>query len=101
MKSQSVMKLMANDSTVRGWYGDFPQDNTGIAPPRIGCLNWHENNLPYYQRYGPPTGWPMLAIDDKTNKAFAIAKKLVASEWMHAKKIEDFIALVELIEGEL
>lgn len=81
----------------------------------INCLvngdpevsNWYSSPTYTYGHYCVPpttTYWTTTYvpfIEDKTKKAFAIAKKLVKSKFMKAEKVSDFIELVEMIEKEL
>ena len=76
------------------------------------CVTTGLIDFGYYQNCWPPryqywpcpdvvVNSPRIVVEDKTKKAFAIAKKFLKMKWAKADKIEDFIELVEAIEREL
>ena len=61
----------------QNWIGDFPSKETALYRIDVGSagLYRYDNNLPYWQPYIMPTA--QFIIEDKTTKAFALAKKLM------------------------
>lgn len=99
----AVATLAAGDSIVSGWY-TTQNTTTGSGYSHHSCLPY----WPVVNQYWPVVNqhwhWHTpspIVIDDKTKKAFAIAKELVQSKFMVASKIDEFIELVELIESKL
>lgn len=80
----SINCLVNGDPEVLGWY-NTPNYGYGYYVPT--------------QTFWTTTYTPI--IEDKTKKAFAIAKKLIKSKFMKADKVSEFIELVEMIEKEL
>lgn len=88
--SNNVMCMINGDPEVSNWYGQGTVQNTHV----LGHFDyWHYPFVPYYNS--------SVVIEDKTKKAFVIAKKLIKSKFMKADKVSDFIELVEMIEKEL
>lgn len=74
----------------------------------VGAVTTAETTTGYYS--GPPTTgycytypswWPYNSYSNHTQKAFQIAKRLIASKKVQAKTVDQFIELVDLIEKEL
>jgi hypothetical protein len=104
MSTQAIATLAVGDYEVRGWYN---QNTTGGSHSVQGCTDpyyiqpvWWNNIYPYWPIY-PSIQTTQFVVEDKTKKAFALAKKLVKTKWMAPSKISEFIELVEMIEKEL
>jgi hypothetical protein len=74
-------------------------DNSSLS------FDWYEHNYrPYVEKYYYPyypTVVSTTVKEDKFEKAFTIAKKLLKTDMLNSKRLPDFIQLVEMIASEI
>lgn len=83
------------DSTIDQFIADNAIGNVGQWCLTTDWYNrWVEQHQVYYPYYLP-------SPEDKTEKAFNVAKALQKDGFLRITKVEDFIALIELIKGSM
>lgn len=102
--NEAIMTMAAKDDLVKEMYALTKTTSTSNCVT-TGTIVDHGYYNCWPRQYWPcpevVVNSPQIVVEDKTKKAFSIAKKFLKMKWAKADKIDDFIELVEAIEKEL
>jgi len=91
MYQDAQCRSMYETGSIESRTGDFAVCNTGTE----GSFSHNLNDFYYHQWY--PYQYHTTIVEDKTKKAFNIAKSLMDKKLVECKTVKQFIDLIDVI----